>query len=187
MTDPYGERASVMYLKPREAYFIRGPLVVVTVLGSCLTVTMFHKRLGLSAICHALLPRCDNNGGCRTDCREKFKYVDCSIREMAGRLETNGAKRGELEVKIFGGADMFTVREGRADYTVGRKNFLTAVEALARERLVVAASDVGGTQGRKIYFHSDTGRVLLKRLRNTEGIKIFLAERIAQAKDWHGC
>ena len=181
MIDPYGERVPVLYLKPMEAYLIKSRMVVVTVLGSCLTVTMFHRQSGLSAICHALLPRCDRNGPCPAACAERLKYVDCTIREMAQRLQQSGARRGEIKVKVFGGADMFSVREGREEHTVGKQNFRAAVEVLAKEGLIVAASDVGGSKGRKIYYFSFDGKVLLKRLENTEGMNIFSVEKIGQA------
>ena len=48
----------VIYLKSGEIYFTEEPVIVLTVLGSCVSVTLFHRRLGYSAICHGLLPRC---------------------------------------------------------------------------------------------------------------------------------
>ena len=45
-----------VYLKPGELHFATGPTVVSTVLGSCVSVTMFDRLSGAAAICHALLP-----------------------------------------------------------------------------------------------------------------------------------
>jgi chemotaxis protein CheD len=63
---------------------------------------------------------------------------------------------------MFGGADMFGVRDGSA--TVGRQNIDKAVELMAAVGLRLVASDVGGPRGRKIFFNTSTGEVLLRRL-----------------------
>jgi chemotaxis protein CheD len=74
-------------------------------------------------------------------------------------------KRRELEVKVFGGADMFdAARNGRATFSVGKLNISTAKKIIEQEGLSIVSMDVGGTQGRKLYFHTQTGEVLLKRL-----------------------
>ncbi len=180
MINPYQERLPVIYLKPMEAYFIKQPAIVVTVLGSCLLITMFHSRCTLTAVCHVLLPRCDRERP-STDCPDRFKYVTCAIPEMIMRFERMGVRRGELEVKVFGGADMFTVREDRRSGTIGRKNIEAAIEVMGRERLEIAASDMGGRRGRKLYVNTGTGEVLLKRLRNTDGMDIFNVDKILRS------
>ena len=43
-------------------------------------------------------------------------------------------------------------------------NCLTACKVAAEEGLTIAASDLGGTRGRRIHFHTGTGEVLLHRL-----------------------
>ena len=45
-----------VFLKPGEIYVGREPAEVSTILGSCISVTMFSEGLKLGAICHALLP-----------------------------------------------------------------------------------------------------------------------------------
>ena len=48
--------------------------------------------------------------------------------------------------------------------TVGALNCEAALEVLAQEGFTVAASDLGGTRGRRIHFHTGTGEVLVYRL-----------------------
>ncbi|MBJ6801922.1 chemotaxis protein CheD [Geomonas sp. Red259] len=142
------------------------PVLVTTLLGSCVAVTIFNYRLRLGAICHAQLP----GNGDRFDGTQdghRGKYVDTAIREMLERLLHRGALRGELEAKVFGGADMFDAR-GRLR-TVGRQNSEMALRVLEHEAVRVAKQDLGGECGRKIIFHSHTGEVLLKRMRKSGG------------------
>lgn len=91
-----GEELPTVHLKAGEMHCTDRPTLVVTVLGSCLSVILYNRRLGIGGICHALLPSCGNQKTCSGDCMEKFRYVDCAIRQM---------------VKIFdrfGAADMFS-------------------------------------------------------------------------------
>ncbi|WP_239028049.1 chemotaxis protein CheD [Geomonas subterranea] len=140
------------------------PVLVATLLGSCVAVTIFNYRLRLGAICHAQLPGDGRFTGGEVH-EGAGKYVDTAIREMLEWLLSRGALRGELEAKVFGGSDMFDVRgRGRS---VGRENAEMALKILARESVRVAKQDLGGERGRKIIFHPHTGEVYLKRLRKS--------------------
>ena len=166
------EQLPLVYLKPGELYFSGEPAVVATVLGSCLAITMFHRRRGLGAICHGLLPTCDGQKDCSGDCLDGLKYVDCSIRRMVQLFDQQKVRRGEIEVKCFGGSDMFSrpiERQGLV--SVGRQNIISAEKILHSEGLKLVVKDVGGLQGRKIFFSTHTGEVLLKRLEKTEAVR----------------
>lgn len=155
---------SAAYLKAGEIIFSKKPMVIGTVLGSCLSITMHCARLGISAICHAHMPRCPGKGLCR-DCADRAKYVDCSVRFMVERFARLGVASEEIEVKYFGGSDMFMARQKAAALiSIGKENIKTAEGIIIKERLKVAARDVGGNRGRKIFFYAHTGEVLLKRL-----------------------
>lgn len=155
----------VIYLKAGEVHVSRKPALVLTVLGSCLSVTMFHRRLSIGAICHGLLPQCRDMAECMAGCLDGTKYVDCSIHRMAKHFRGLGALPREIEVKVFGGADMFGGRgAGKAGICVGMQNSKKALEIIEKEGLRVSSKDLGGAQGRKIFFNTATGEVLLKRL-----------------------
>lgn len=133
------------------------PVVVSTVLGSCVSATMYHKRSGLAAICHGMLPK----GGSS----DSFKYVDTSLRYMLNYFERLAVPKKEIQVKIFGGADMFNSAEsGARNLTVGWQNVLVANSYFESFGMTVTASDVGGQRGRKVIFQTDTGIVLVKRM-----------------------
>jgi chemotaxis protein CheD len=161
-----GVEQRIIYLKAGEMLFAGEPSVVMTVLGSCLTVTMFHRRTGFAGISHALLPRCPKRRHCDASCcGQQAKYVDCIVPWMVRRFTEAGAHLREIEVKVFGGADMFTSTGNRGGViSIGKQNIEAAFEALEKAGLRVLARDVGGTRGRKIFFNTETGEVLLKRL-----------------------
>lgn len=155
----------VVYLKPAEMCITDKPSVVRTVLGSCLAITMYHPHLGISAVCHALLPEPDLHDAEDDSPLNPLKYVTLVIPEMIAKLQDYGIKLEELEVKMFGGADLLSSGGDRkTNQPVGRLNILKALNILKSHGLKVKVSDVGGTLGRKIFFYTHTGEVLLKRL-----------------------
>lgn len=91
----------IVYLKPGELFVSRESAIVSTVLGSCVSVTMFSPELRMGAICHALLP-VENSSG------ESFRYVDTSILSMLEEFGRHGISRTRLEVKLFGGSSMLS-------------------------------------------------------------------------------
>ena len=146
---------------PGELYLARSPVILQTILGSCVGVTLWSARLSVGALCHGVLPRCPRVTGAPADRR----YVDFSIRYLASQFDALGAQRRELEVKLFGGADVLPI--GRADKpTVGALNCRVALEVLKEEDLHPLTSDLGGSRGRTIQFHTGTGEVLVYHLSN---------------------
>jgi chemotaxis protein CheD len=159
MNNNQDETPERVFLKPGEYCFCVRPSVVSTVLGSCVSVTMFAPGRRIGAICHAVLPE-ERGGG------EPFRYVDSSILAMIRKFERHGIPRAALEVKLFGGSDVLSPRCGRTlGITVGKQNMETALRVVEKEGLRLVTADLGGTRGRKIEFHTHTGEIFLKRLR----------------------
>lgn len=148
-------------------YIEREPAVVSTVLGSCISVVMFWPALKIGGMCHAMLPSFNvcvvGEGSSYTN-----KFVDSSIAYMHSRFRSWGAFPSDIEVKVFGGADMFRTEAGKVKReTIGAKNTQAAFASLADLGYRITAQDVGGDMGRKLYFYSAEGRVFMKNLRNT--------------------
>lgn len=159
-----------IYLKPGDIYVSEEPALIATLLGSCVSVTMFSPRLRAGAICHGQLPSCKEIKPCECEqfCDEGIRFVDCSILRMLEWFMQKGVDREDIDVKVFGGSDMFGAKESSSKATVGQQNINMAIHVLEKEMLRISASDVGGIRGRKIIFATNTGEVLLKRLRKSE-------------------
>lgn len=153
--------AKVKSLGVGEGVVATRPLAVSTVLGSCVAVTFHCPATRIGAVFHALLPeKCEysksvNDANCR--------FVDSGITHFLRALTRAGAHRSSLVCKVFGGAHAMFAEE----FGVGRRNVQVAYESLERERLRIAASDVGGDRGRKLVFMTHTGEVFVKRLRQS--------------------
>jgi chemotaxis protein CheD len=152
------------YLKPAEAIILTGEATVTTVLGSCISVTFFHPAPRFAAIIHGVLPFVPKTqSGAPNDIENIFKYVDSSIQYIVKRLQEKGVDTQKMQVKVFGGADVLG-HPCRSSISVGQKNIASAMITLAEMGINVTATDVGGTKGRKLIFHTQTGYIFLKRL-----------------------
>lgn len=166
---PEAPRESNVYLKPGELAITYQPTLVETVLGSCVSVSLYCPYKGISAMCHAMLP---------TGNAKDFKYVDSSINHMIKILSDEGVNLSTVIAKLFGGADMFAgCREmGPAKYPIGDQNIAKAREVLAHHRIKITNHDVGGVYGRKLLFFSDTGQIFVKKLsRKTVDMELMMS------------
>lgn len=150
-----------IYLGPGELVVAREPAILATILGSCIGVSFWCSRLRVGALCHSVLPVCPRTGAGEIDSAVGNRYVDFCIRSLASQFDRLGARRIEVQVKIFGGSEVNFSSHGGARPTVGRLNTEAAIRVLADERYVVAASSVGSRFGRRIRFNTGSGEVQL--------------------------
>jgi len=149
-----------VFLKQGEVYVSRAPALVSTVLGSCVSITLYSPEARVGAMCHALLP-CGSLD-------EGFRYVDSTVVYLFAKLSVITGQLGGLEAKLFGGADVLNpgIRLNSAP-SVGQQNVAAAMHAIEKLGLSLSASDVNGDQGRKIFFYSNTGEVFLRSVKKT--------------------
>jgi chemotaxis protein CheD len=140
---------------------VREASLLKTILGSCVGVTFRCARLRLGALCHGIMPICPPGTGSA----DGYRYVDFAIRDLIHRFEILGARRDEIEVKVFGGADVLAVlATSSTRQTVGAQNCQTAEDVLHEEGLKILAFDIGGPEGRVIEFDTSNGEVLVRML-----------------------
>ena len=148
-----------IYLKPGEVLVTRTPVLVSTVLGSCVAVTMFSASRGFGAICHAMLPQ---NAGPDNDLR----YVDDALRHIYREIAEYGIEN-DLVVKLFGGAQLLNIGvRSLGRKSVGDQNVAQAEAVLASLGLAISARDTGGLRGRKLFFCTRSGNVYMRRMRH---------------------
>jgi len=157
-----------VHLRIGELIVTSEPQWVITLLGSCVSVTMFCHRTKLAGICHALLPG-PCNSGVLVDSADRFRFISHVIPAMLDCFQQKGIRKEEIEVKMFGGANVLQSGcNGSENQWIGNANIIAAREVLRETGLIIKAESVGGTFGRKILFNTQTGEVLHKYLRQTD-------------------
>lgn len=157
-----------VFLLPGQLVFTREPQRITTILGSCVTVTMFDPRYRTAAMCHAMLPHPPAaNRMSSKRLTDPFRYVSEALPAMVAYFKKAGSLPAMIDVKIFGGARVLHLSGSRqggcADGTaepIGDANVRFARALLQDASFSVTASNVGGTSGRKIIFETYTGEML---------------------------
>lgn len=179
--DPHLQRDAVKIL-PGEYYVTTRDMLIVTVLGSCVSVCLRDKVSGVGGMNHFMLP-----GNSDTDAgpvSSSARYGSYAMDILINHLLKLGAERRRLEAKIFGGGRVlsgFTVNQ------VGDRNVDFVLHYLHEEKIPIAAQDLLDVYPRKVYFFPNTGRVLVRKLKSQHNTTIIDREaeyrkKIAVAK-----
>ena len=149
----------VIMLMPGEYFATQKGQVLYTVVGSCIATCVYDREKNVAGMNHFLLP-----GMIRPDdmlTSDLGRYGMFAMELLIGELIKLGARRGGLEAKLFGGGNVLKFRSSDGDVT--KSNIRFAKKFLELEGIPAVSQDLGGNDGRKILFFSDTDRVLLKR------------------------
>jgi len=146
---------------PGEYYVTGREMVLVTVLGSCVAACIRDRVTGVGGMNHFMLP--DSGSDQSNPLSASARYGTYAMEMLLNQLMKLGAKRGNLEAKLFGGGN---VLRGFKVANVGERNATFALEYLNTERISVVAQDLLDIYPRKVYFFPQTGKVLVKRLRS---------------------
>ena len=145
------------YLYPGNLFASKTPYIVTTVLGSCISVCMWDRILKIGGINHYMLALW-NGEGLATP-----KYGNIAISKLYEKLLTYGCKHQNIRAKVFGGAEVINVTSSIMN--IGQRNADIAFDMLKSLKIPVVSSDVGGKVGRKLIYNTQTGSVLMKKLK----------------------
>ncbi|WP_432379195.1 chemoreceptor glutamine deamidase CheD [Duganella sp. P38] len=144
---------------PGEYYHTNKDMLIVTVLGSCVSACIRDRTTGLGGMNHFMLP--DGGGDTGSPVSASARYGTYAMEILINDLLKAGAKRENLEAKVFGGG---AVLKGFTAINVGERNAAFVLNFLKVERIRVVAEDLNDIYPRKVYFFPRTGKVLVKKL-----------------------
>jgi chemotaxis protein CheD len=155
---------------PGEFYVTKRTMMIVTVLGSCVSTCMRDPDNLIGGMNHFMLPQ--HGGDPKSPVSMSARYGAYAMEVLINQLLSLGAKRDRLEAKVFGGG---RVLAGMTD--VGQRNAEFVREYLRHERIKISAEDLGNTFPRKVYFFPQTGKVMVKQLRTLHNDTIYTREK----------
>jgi chemotaxis protein CheD len=150
---------SSTFIHVGQLHIDNAPAAISTVLGSCVSVCLYDKVLGIGGMNHYLLPFWNGNG------LQSPKFGNIAIPKLIEAMQEKGSHLKNIEAKIFGGASMSASLLDTM--MIGQKNILVAREILKEYKIAIVAQDVGEKNGRKIQFNLEHGKVLLKYIANS--------------------
>ncbi len=144
---------------PGEYYYTPKDMLIVTVLGSCVSACIRDRISGLGGMNHFMLP--DGGGDANSPASASARYGSYAMEILINDLLKSGARRENMEAKVFGGG---AVLRGFTAINVGERNAAFVMNYLKTEKIRVVAEDLNDVFPRKVYFFPRTGKVLVKKL-----------------------
>lgn len=126
-------------------------------LGSCIGVIAYDPAVKAAGILHLMLP--ESSIAPHKVSSQPAMFADTGLPHFFKALAGLRAERARLRVTVAGGA---SVIGGTDPFKIGERNARTTLDWLARERLSVRVTDVGGAVNRTVHLDVNTGAVTLK-------------------------
>ena len=154
-----------IYLQPGDWHFGGPNLVLRTLLGSCIAVTLWHPQRRIGGMCHFLLPRRFGAHDRRLDGR----YGEEAIAALLRMLQQQGGRPADYHCKIFGGGNMLSATQNNLSMAgvehctdVPCRNIRAATRLVRDAGFDVRGVHVGGAGHRNVTFYLHSGEVLLR-------------------------
>lgn len=148
----------IAVILPGEYFVSSEPRVVYTVLGSCISVCLRDPLVNVGGMNHFMLSAPTSGGG-HVTWADSGRYGSFAMEMLINDILKRGGRKERLEAKVFGGGKIY---DGAMD--IGAANAAWALDYLEREGVPLLKANVGDVCPRKVYFFTDSGKVLLKKL-----------------------
>ncbi|MBY0242671.1 MAG: chemotaxis protein CheD [Burkholderiaceae bacterium] len=140
-----------IFLLPGE-YFVGGAgHRIRTLLGSCVSIILWHPERKIGTMSHFLLS--SRNQGKSTGLNSRYGAESLAL--MLSELRTLGVDPKECQAKIFGGGQMFP----GSSQGIGRQNGEEALRLLQAHGIRVVSESLYGMGHRNIIFDISSGHV----------------------------
>lgn len=165
-----------IFLQPGEFYFGDESTRIRTLLGSCISITLWHPKRRIGGMCHYMLPSRGERRLAIPDGRYADEVMVLFLREV-GLAKT---RPEEYDVKLFGGGNMFARKSEKKGIATnparcGHKSIsLSNVQAgrtlLEQHGLKIKAEDAGGNGQRHIIFDVWSGHVWVRHNKEADSV-----------------
>jgi len=127
---------------------------------------------GIGGMNHFMLP--DGGGDPGNPTSASMRYGAYAMEVLINQLLKAGARRENLEAKVFGGGN---VLRGFTAINVGERNAKFVRSFLKAEGIPIVAEDLNDVHPRKVYFFPRTGKVLVKKLKQLNNYTLVKREQ----------
>lgn len=149
-----------IFLNPGEHYFGDRETRIRTILGSCVSITLWHPKLLIGGMCHYMLPSRQGREINMAD----GKYADEAFGLLIEEIRRSGTALEEYQVKLFGGGNMFQRKVGAGQIHIGTKNAEVGRHLVKHHGLRTASEHLGGVGHRTVIFDIWSGHVWVRQI-----------------------
>jgi len=158
---------NVTTIFPGEFYATCQAELITTLLGSCISVVLIDPVNRVCGMNHFLLP-----GGLKSQpifSSKDGKYGIFAMKLLIDEMVNLGGCGKYFQAKVFGGG---SVLPSYSEYTksVPVSNIRFVMQYLFDENIPVISSDIGGKEGRKVFFLTEKKAVFVKKI-NTPAVR----------------
>jgi chemotaxis protein CheD len=160
---------------PGEYYVTKENELITTVLGSCISACIRDKESGIGGMNHFMLPVTTSDKlkkGNEAVVGNATRYGNYAMEHLINTILSNGGKRKNLEVKVFGGGKIIPTLTD-----IGIKNIEFVLDYIDTEGLLLLSKDLGDIYPRKIIYFPQTGKVGMKKIQDLHNTTIVQRER----------
>lgn len=132
-----------------------------TLLGSCVSVTLWHPQRRIGGMCHFMLPGRHRNAHHRDAHHLDGRYAEDALQWLASQVRAWDTEPAEYETKAFGGGRMNQI--GRpSSVDIAGHNVASARRLIAAHDFRLKGEHLAGHGHRSILFDLDSGAVWVK-------------------------
>ncbi|CAD5369056.1 putative chemoreceptor glutamine deamidase CheD 2 [Rubrivivax sp. A210] len=153
-----------VFLQPGDLFVADAGYRIRTMLGSCVSITLWHPLARVGGMSHFLLPtRGSRAPGGELDGR----YGDEALQLVLRDLRRARVPHSQCQAKIFGGGNMFPGFKMSSAMSVGQRNGEAARELLRLLGIPVVSESLFGDGHRQVIFDIASGDVWLQQVTPT--------------------
>lgn len=143
-----------VFLQPGDLYFGDRHTRIRTLLGSCVSLVLWHKAELIGGMCHYMLPSRRNPGN-----QFDGRYADEALHLLLQEIKASGTRAEDYRISLFGGGNMLGAKMER---NIGMLNVTAGLELLGAHGLRCHAQHAGGKGYRNLIFDIWSGHIALR-------------------------
>ena len=130
-----------------------GDVLITYALGSCIGIAVHDPTAKVGGMLHYMLPLSNVDYQKAKD--NPYMFGDVGIPLLFKQLYRLGASKNNLEVRIAGGAEIFSTSD---IFAIGQRNIVIARKLFWKNNILISSEHVGGSIPRTLYLEVGTGK-----------------------------
>lgn len=145
-------------LNPGDFYFYSpapsrpAPARLRTLLGSCVSVVVWHPQSGMAGMSHAVLPSRSRRGDAVAP---DGRFCDEAVLMLRNELACAGVLAQQFHAYLVGGGSMYQTQDER--FSIGKRNIQAARALLTQAGFLIRAEHLGREGYRKVELDLKSG------------------------------